>query len=103
MQTRGRRGDNARPRNPVRNPGRLPMTDTLPDRLCNDPRSPYYDADLLERGIGIRFNGVERTNVEEYCVSEGWVRVIAGKALDRRGQPMTMKIKGTVEPFFRSA
>lgn len=77
------------------------MTDTLPDRLSNDPRSPFYDAELLERGIGIRFNGVERTNVEEYCVSEGWVRVIAGKALDRRGQPMTMKLKGAVEPYLR--
>ncbi len=79
------------------------MTDTLPDRLSNDPRSPHYNADLLESGIGIRFNGVDRTNVEEYCVSEGWVRVIAGKALDRRGQPMTMKLKGTVEPYLRSA
>jgi hypothetical protein len=79
------------------------MTDTLPDRLSNDPRSPFYNAELLERGIGIRFNGVDRNNVEEYCVSEGWVRVIAGKALDRRGQPMTMKVKGTVEPYFRSS
>ena len=82
------------------------MTDTLPDRLSNDPRSPYHNAELLERGIGIRFNGVERTNVEEYCVSEGWVRVIAGKALDRRGQPMTMKLKGKpraeVEEFLRA-
>jgi hypothetical protein len=81
----------------------IAMTDTLPDRLSNDPRSPHYDAELLERGIGIRFNGVDRTNVEEYCVSEGWVRVIAGKALDRRGQPMTMKLKGSVEPYLRSA
>jgi Protein of unknown function (DUF3297) len=86
-----------------RSPGSIAMTDTLPDRLCNDPRSPFYDADLLERGIGIRFNGVDRNNVEEYCVSEGWVRVIAGKALDRRGQPMTMKLKGTVEPYLRAA
>ena len=85
-----------------RSPGSIAMTDTLPDRLSNDPRSPHYDAELLERGIGIRFNGVDRTNVEEYCVSEGWVRVIAGKALDRRGQPMTMKLKGTVEPYLRS-
>ncbi len=77
------------------------MTDTLPDRLSNDPRSPHYNAELLERGIGILFNGVDRTNVEEYCVSEGWVRVIAGKALDRRGQPMTMKFRGTVEPYLR--
>lgn len=78
------------------------MSDTPPDRLCNDPRSKFYDADLLERGIGIRFNGEDRQNVEEYCVSEGWVRVAAGRALDRRGQPMTMKIKGTVEPYFRT-
>lgn len=78
------------------------MSQTLPDRLSNDPRSPYHDADLLERGIGIRFNGVERTNVEEYCVSEGWIRVQAGKALDRRGFPMTVRIKGTVEPFLRA-
>jgi hypothetical protein len=78
------------------------MTDSLPDRLSNDPRSPYYDEALLARGIGVRFNGVDRTNVEEYCVSEGWVRVAAGRALDRRGQPMTMKVKGTVEPYFRS-
>ncbi len=77
------------------------MTDTLPDRLSNDPRSPHYNAELLERGVGILFNGVDRTNVEEYCVSEGWVRVIAGRALDRRGQPMTMKLKGTVEPYLR--
>jgi hypothetical protein len=78
------------------------MTDSLPDRLSNDPRSPYYDEALLARGIGVRFNGVDRTNVEEYCVSEGWVRVAAGRALDRRGQPMTMKVKGTVEPYFRA-
>ncbi|MBS0216316.1 MAG: DUF3297 family protein [Proteobacteria bacterium] len=78
------------------------MTDAPPDRLSNDPRSKFHDPDLLERGIGIRFNGVERTNVEEYCVSEGWIRVAMGRALDRRGQPMTMKIKGTVEPWFRT-
>ena len=77
------------------------MADTLPDRLSNDPRSPFHDAALLERGIGIRFNGVERTNVEEYCVSEGWIRVVAGRALDRRGQPMTLKMRGKVEPFLR--
>lgn len=76
------------------------MTDTPPDRLATDPRSPHHDPALLERGIGIRFNGEERTNVEEYCVSEGWVRVAAGRALDRRGNPMTMKVKGTVEPYF---
>ncbi|MBV2208785.1 MAG: DUF3297 family protein [Thermomonas sp.] len=81
------------------------MTDltTPPDRLCNDPRSKFYDEALLERGIGIRFNGTERTNVEEYCISEGWVRVQAGKALDRRGMPMTLKIKGKVEAWFKDA
>ena len=77
------------------------MTDTLPDRLSLDPRSPFHDAALLERGVGIRFNGSERTNVEEYCISEGWIRVVAGRSLDRRGNPMTMKLKGTVEPYLQ--
>ena len=75
-------------------------TDTPPDHLSNDPRSKFHDAAVLERGIGIRFNGVERNNVEEYCISEGWVRMAAGRSLDRRGQPMTMKFKGTVEAWF---
>jgi uncharacterized protein DUF3297 len=75
--------------------------DTPPDRLSTDPRSPFHDRALLERGVGIRFNGVERTNVEEYCVSEGWVRVGAGKARDRHGNPLTIKVRGTVEPYFR--
>jgi len=79
------------------------MTDTPPDRLSNDPRSPFFDETVLERGIGIRFNGVERINVEEYCISEGWVRLPVGKALDRRGNPMTMKHKGKVEAWFRDA
>ena len=63
------------------------MSDTPPDRLSVNPDSPYYDADLLERGIGIRFNGVEKTNVEEYCVSEGWILVAVGRTLDRKGNP----------------
>lgn len=75
------------------------MTDALPDRLSTDPSSPHHDAALLERGIGIRFNGRERRDVEEYCVSEGWIRVAAGRARDRRGQPMTLKLKGSVEPY----
>lgn len=75
--------------------------DALPDRLSTDPRSPYFNADILARDIGIRFKGVEKTNVEEYCVSEGWIRVAAGKALDRHGQPLTIKLTGTVEPYFR--
>ena len=77
------------------------MSESPPDRLCNDPRSPFYDAALLERGIGIRFNGAEKNNVEEYCVSEGWIRIAAGNAKDRYGNPMTIKIKGEVVPYFR--
>ena len=73
----------------------------LPDRLSNDPTSPYYNAELLERGIGIKFKGIEKHNVEEYCVSEGWIRVAAGTARDRRGNPLTIKLTGKVEPFFR--
>ncbi len=76
------------------------MSDTLPDRLSVNPNSPYYDEAVLARGVGIRFKGVEKTNVEEYCVSEGWVRLSAGKALDRAGNPMTVKLKGPVEPYF---
>jgi hypothetical protein len=79
------------------------MTDTLPDRLSVNPKSPHYDEKLLERGIGIRFNGQEKTNVEEYCVSESWIRVAAGRTLDRFGNPMTVKLKGTVEPYFRTS
>ena len=78
------------------------MTDTsFPDRLSTNPKSPFYDEALLERGVGIRFNGAEKTNVEEYCVSEGWIRVAAGKTLDRHGNPMTIKLKGSVEPYLR--
>ncbi len=77
------------------------MTDTPPDRLSNDPRSEFYDPELLARGIGIRFKGEERHNVEEYCISQGWVRVAVGKTLDRRGQPLTMKLTGPVEAWFR--
>ncbi len=79
------------------------MTDTLPDRLSNNPKSPYYDAALLERGVGIRFKGVDKTNVEEYCVSEGWVRLSVGTTVDRKGNPLTMKVSGPVEPYFRDA
>jgi hypothetical protein len=77
------------------------MTDTLPDRLCVNPKSPHYDEALLTRGVGIKFNGAEKTNVEEYCVSEGWIRVVAGKSVDRHGNPMTIKLKGTVEPYIK--
>ncbi|MCJ2026747.1 DUF3297 family protein [Methylobacterium sp. J-067] len=79
------------------------MSETPPDRLAANPNSPFYDEALLERGIGVRFNGAEKTNVEEYCVSEGWVRLSAGKTLDRAGNPMTVKLKGKVEPYFREA
>ena len=74
---------------------------TLPDRLSVNPKSPFYNAELLERGIGIRFNGAEKNNVEEYCVSEGWVRLAVGKTVDRHGNAMTVKYKGTVEPYLR--
>jgi len=74
--------------------------DTPPDRLAINPRSPFFDADKLQRGVGIRFKGVVRTNVEEYCISEGWVRVQAGKTLDRKGQPLTIKLNGPVEAWF---
>ena len=77
--------------------------DTPPDRLSLDPRSEFYDESLLSRGVGIRFNGQEKTNVIEYSVSEGWIRVAAGRSRDRYGQPMTIKLKGQVEPYFERA
>lgn len=76
--------------------------DTPPDRLSLDPRSEHYDEALLSRGVGIKFNGNEKTNVIEYSISEGWIRVAAGKSRDRFGQPMTVKLKGVVEPYFES-
>ncbi len=77
------------------------MTDTPPDHLSLNPRSPHFDEATLRRGVGIRFKGKERTDVEEYSVSEGWIRVAAGRSLDRFGQPMTIKLKGEVEPYFQ--
>jgi hypothetical protein len=77
-------------------------SDQLPDRLSTDPRSPYYNAEILARDVGIRFKGVEKNNVEEYCISEGWVRVTAGNAKDRHGNPLTIKVSGAVEPYFRT-
>jgi hypothetical protein len=82
------------------------MTDTTPtppDRLSVDPRSPHYQEDALARGIGIIFNGTERFNVEEYSVSEGWIRVAMAKSRDRKGNPLTMKLNGVVEPYFRDS
>ncbi len=79
------------------------MTDTPPDRLSTNPRSPHFDMEVLQRGIGIRFKGQERTDVEEYSISEGWIRVAAGKSKDRFGQPMTIKLSGPVEAWFEDA
>jgi len=75
--------------------------ETPPDRLSTDPRSPYFNAELLARDVGVRFKGVEKTNVEEYCISEGWIRVAAGKSLDRYGNPLTIKLSGPVEVWFK--
>ena len=77
--------------------------DRPPDRLSLDPRSEHYDEALLTRGVGIKFNGQEKTNVIEYSISEGWIRVAAGRSRDRCGQPMTIKLKGKVEPYFENA
>ena len=79
------------------------MTETkkpLPDRLSLDPRSPHFDQEVLAQGVGIRLNGAEKTNVEEYSISEGWIRVAAGKSRDRHGNPMTIKLNGKVEPYY---
>ena len=74
---------------------------TLPNRLSVDPKSPFHAPAVFEHGIGIRLNDKERSDVEEYCISEGWVRVPAGKAVDRKGQPLTIKLKGKVEAYYR--
>jgi hypothetical protein len=79
------------------------MAEAFPDRLSVNPNSPYYNAEVLQRDVGIRFNGKEKTNVEEYCISEGWIRVEAGKAKDRHGNPLTIKLTGKVEPYFKDA
>ena len=77
------------------------MSDNPPDRLSIHPGNPHYDSAVLERGVGVRFKGVDKTNVEEYCVSEGWVRLAVGNAKDRAGNPMTVKLSGLVEPYFQ--
>jgi hypothetical protein len=79
------------------------ISDVPPNHLSVDPSSPFYDDEVLRRDVGIRFNGAEKTNVEEYDVAEGWVRVAVPTAKDRRGNPMVIKLTGTVEPYFRSA
>ena len=83
-------------------PDKLPDTsaDVPPDRLAINPRSEHFDAEVLKRGIGIRFKGTQRTNVEEYCISQGWIRVQAGKTRDRKGNPLTLKLSGPVEAWF---
>jgi hypothetical protein len=77
------------------------MSQALPDRLSVDPDSPFHDAELLARGVGVRFKGVDKTNVDEYCVSEGWVRLTVGTTVNRQGKPMTVKLQGDVEPYLR--
>ena len=74
--------------------------DVPPDRLAISPDSPHFDGEKLGRGVGIRFKGTQRTNIEEYCISEGWVRVQAGKTMDRKGRPLTLKLNGPVEAWY---
>jgi hypothetical protein len=82
-------------------PASSAVAPALPDHLSIDPHSPHYVAAVLEREISIRFNGKERFDVEEYCISEGWIKVPAGKTLDRKGRPLAIKLKGRVEAFYR--
>jgi hypothetical protein len=82
------------------------MTDTterptLPDHLAADPQSPFHIAAVFDHGVGIRFNDKERHDVEEYCISEGWIKVQVGNKVDRKGKPLTIKLKGKVEAFYR--
>jgi hypothetical protein len=80
-----------------------PTLPTLPDRLSTDPRSPHHVAAIFEHDVGILFNGKERFDVEEYCISESWIRVPVGKSVDRKGRPLTIKLKGAVEAFYKPA
>ncbi|HEX2803145.1 MAG TPA: DUF3297 family protein [Sphingomicrobium sp.] len=75
----------------------------LPDRLSLDPRSPHFDGEILKNPVGIKFNGQEKTNVQEYCVSQGWIKVAAGRSRDRYGNPMTITLKGKVEPYLETS
>jgi hypothetical protein len=79
----------------------LPIENQPPDRLSVDPQSPFFNEEVFKKNVGIRFNGIEKTNVEEYCISEGWIRIAASKSLDRKGRPLLMKFKGKVEAFFK--
>ncbi|MEM1249078.1 MAG: DUF3297 family protein [Acidobacteriota bacterium] len=79
------------------------LSENPPDRLSLNPRSKFFDGDMLQRGVGIRFKGKERFNVEEYCISESWIRVQAGKSRDRHGNPMTIRLDGPVEAWFRDS
>ncbi len=81
----------------------MSAAETPPDRLSTDPESPFHDETALARGVGVRFRGAEKTNVEEYCVSESWVRLAVGTTLDRRGKQLTIKYTGPVEPYFKDA
>src|SRR3546814_20399566 len=83
--------------------GNSQMTDTPPDRMSTNPRSPHFDMEVLQRGIGIRFKGAERTDVEAYSISEGWIRVAAGKSKDRFGQPLTITLSGPVDAWVEAA
>jgi hypothetical protein len=85
----------------AKKPDKAEKQDAPPDRLSNDPRSPHYDAKAIERDIGVRFKGVEKKNVSEYCVSEGWIRAEVGKTKDRYGNPLTIKLSGRVEAYFK--
>lgn len=79
------------------------MSDSFPDRVSVNPKSPYYDEALLAHGIGMRFNGADKTNVEEYCASAVWILVAIGKTVDRHGNRITIKLRGTVEPYYQPA
>jgi hypothetical protein len=86
---------------PPEAPTAAATVDVPPDRLAIDPSNDHFDGDKLQRGVAIRFKGVERTNIEEYCISEGWVRVQAGKTMDRKGRPLTLKLNGPVEAWYQ--
>lgn len=93
---------NDTPETPTPEAATAPASDTPPDRLSTNPRSPHFDMDVLQRGIGIRFKDRVRNDVEEYSISEGWIRVAAGKTKDRHGQPLTIKLSGPVEAWYEN-